>query len=229
MRILHVARPGLAKADIPNISNPDAFYGLYYQPQNITIVLVGDFKPDDAEAMVLRYFGRIPAGTARRRVTTREPDQAAEKRMYAEAETNPQVDILWKTVAFQHRDSYPLDVLSCSSAAAPDAFTRVSSSAGRDRDVCPAGFTQMGRSVQHRRRGQKDGKTPEDVEQGIYAELERLKNEWCPPRNSKVKNQFAAFEYRKLSANFRFSCRSSQNEAPGTGVRSTRPARSWRR
>jgi hypothetical protein len=32
--------------------------------------------------------------------------------MYAEAETNPQVDIQWHTVAFGHRDSYPLSILA---------------------------------------------------------------------------------------------------------------------
>ncbi len=32
--------------------------------------------------------------------------------MYAEAETNPQVDINWHTVPFGHRDSYALEVLA---------------------------------------------------------------------------------------------------------------------
>ena len=32
--------------------------------------------------------------------------------MYAEAETNPQVDILWHTVPFGHRDVYPLNILA---------------------------------------------------------------------------------------------------------------------
>ena len=52
-------------SDIPAISKKqaDEFYALYYQPQNITLVLVGDFKPDDAEALVTRYFGRIPRGS----------------------------------------------------------------------------------------------------------------------------------------------------------------------
>ncbi|MCW5559860.1 MAG: insulinase family protein, partial [Verrucomicrobiae bacterium] len=101
-------------SDVANISKKEAddFYALYSQPQNITLILVGDFQPDNAEALVQRYFGRIPAGTQPPpEIITREPEQAAEKRMYAEAETNPQVDILWKTVPFRHKDSYPLDVL----------------------------------------------------------------------------------------------------------------------
>jgi hypothetical protein len=32
--------------------------------------------------------------------------------MNAEAEANPQVDILWHTVPFGHKDSYPLAILA---------------------------------------------------------------------------------------------------------------------
>jgi hypothetical protein len=41
------------------------------------------------------------------------------------------------------------------------------------------------------------------VEKAIYAELEKLKNEDVPEKElQKVKNQFAAYEYRKLRNNF---------------------------
>jgi predicted Zn-dependent peptidase len=49
----------------------------------------------------------------------------------------------------------------------------------------------------------KDGKTPAEVEAAIYEELDKLKNELVPAEElQKVKNQFAAGEYRKLSANY---------------------------
>jgi len=49
----------------------------------------------------------------------------------------------------------------------------------------------------------REGHSPERVEQAIYAELDKLKQEDVPERElQKVKNNFAAFEYRKLSANF---------------------------
>ena len=48
----------------------------------------------------------------------------------------------------------------------------------------------------------KEGHTPEEVEQGLYAELEKLKTEEVPAEElQKVKNNFAANEYRKLSSN----------------------------
>ncbi|MBI3874863.1 MAG: insulinase family protein [Verrucomicrobia bacterium] len=47
-----------------------------------------------------------------------------------------------------------------------------------------------------------DGHTPEEVEQGLYAELDKLKNADVPVDElQKVKNNFAAGEYRRLSGN----------------------------
>ena len=207
-------------SDIPNISkkDADAFYALYYQPQNITIVLVGDFKPDDAEAMVTRYFGRIPAGTQPPpEVTTREPEQPAEKRMYAEAETNPQVDILWKTVGFRHKDSYPLDILQL---LLSNRTGRLYKGLVLGREVATETYAQQDSrkwaGLFNAGGEAKDGKTPEDVEKAIYEEIDRIKNEPVPAEElQKVKNQFAAFEYRKLTANFPIFLQILQNEGAG--------------
>src|SRR5260370_42335914 len=85
---------------------------MFYWPQNITVILVGDFKPDAVEAMAKKYFTRIPHGKkSPPDVATLEVKHLAEKRMYAEADTNPQVDILWHTVPYGHKDSYALEIL----------------------------------------------------------------------------------------------------------------------
>jgi len=47
-----------------------------------------------------------------------------------------------------------------------------------------------------------EGHTPEAVEQAIYAELEQLKQADAPADElQKVKNNFAAYEYRRLTSN----------------------------
>ena len=49
----------------------------------------------------------------------------------------------------------------------------------------------------------KPGKTPEEVEQAIYKEIEKLQNEPIGERElQKVKNQFAAGNYRRLQSDF---------------------------
>lgn len=41
-----------------------SFYQLYYVPSNATMVIAGDFDPDETRQLVEQYFGTIPAGGA---------------------------------------------------------------------------------------------------------------------------------------------------------------------
>lgn len=193
-------------SDIPAISKKqaDEFYALYYAPQNITIILVGDFKADAALPVMREYFGRIPRGKAEAPdVVTLEVDQVAEKRMYAQAEANPEVEVHWHTVPWGHRDAYALNILA----------QILSTRTGRLYKGLVLG-KQVATEVQARPDQRKwagtfgiggearDPHTPEEVEQAIYTELDRLKNEDVPdPELQKVKNNFAAAEYRRLSSN----------------------------
>ena len=45
-------------------------------------------------------------------MVTEEIEQLAERRMTAQADTNPSVQIRWHTVPFAHRDVYALDVMN---------------------------------------------------------------------------------------------------------------------
>ncbi|HOX58917.1 MAG TPA: pitrilysin family protein [Candidatus Paceibacterota bacterium] len=207
-------------SDIPAISKAqaDEFYSTYYCPQNITLLLVGDFAPANAEALVRRYFERIPRGPRTPPdVVTLEVKQLAEKRMYAEAETNPQVDILWHTVPFRHRDSYALSILSellstrtgrlykglvLGSAIATEVWAQQASMKWE-------GYFNAGGEA-------KEGSKPEEVEQGIYSHIEKLKTEAVPPEElQKVKNNFAAAEYRRLSSNYPILMHLIRNDGEG--------------
>ena len=102
-------------SDLENITREqaDAYFATYYAPNNATLMLIGDFVPDDIMKLVRKYFERIPHGkTEPPDVITLEEKQHAEKRMLAEAEANPQTEIRYHTVAFKHPDSYALDVLA---------------------------------------------------------------------------------------------------------------------
>ncbi len=207
-------------SDIPSISKAqaDEFYSIYYAPQNITTILVGDFDPEEATKMAEKYFGRIPHGKKDAPdVVTLEVKQEAEKRMYAEAETNPQVDIIWHTVPFGHKDSYTLHVLA----------QILSTRTGRLYKGLILGkqiATETWAQPDHRKWAglfnaggeAKDGHTPEEVEQAIYNELEKLKKDDVPADElQKVKNNFAAGEYRKLSSNFPILHQLIQNDGEG--------------
>src|SRR6201993_3820789 len=75
-------------SDIPAISKAQAddFYSIFYAPQNITLILVGDLNLEQTETLAKKYFGRIPRGAKEAPdVVTMEVKQVAEKRMNAEA------------------------------------------------------------------------------------------------------------------------------------------------
>src|SRR5262249_29708822 len=152
----------------------DDFYAMYYAPQNITLVLVGDFKAEEVERLAQKYFGRIPRGPKDAPdVATLEVKQMAEKRMYAEAETNPQVDILWHTVPFGHKDSYPLQILAqILSTRTGRLYKALVLGSGIATDVYAvqesqkwAGFFNAGGEV-------REGHTPAELEQGIYDNID---------------------------------------------------------
>ena len=91
----------------------DEFFSTYYAPNNLSAILVGNVDIAEARRQAERYFGRIPRGdVAPPDVVTLEMEQLAEKRMVAECDCPPQLNILYHTAPFGHRDDYVLDVFS---------------------------------------------------------------------------------------------------------------------
>ena len=107
--------PGLGwPSDAAAITVQDAerHFHAHYGPANLTAVLVGDLDRPRIAALARRYFGRLPAAPEPRRTPTTEPEQQAEKRMYATVEGPPQLLVRYHTVPFLHPDSYALEVLA---------------------------------------------------------------------------------------------------------------------
>ena len=193
-------------SDITAISKKqaDAFYGTYYMPQNLTLVLVGNFKSKPALALAEKYFGRLKKGEGLPPdVVTLEQPQKAEKRFYAEAETNPNVDIYWHTPAFGHKDTYPLSVLAQVLSTRTGRLHKelvLGKKLATDTWAWQgarkyAGEFNMGAEI-------TEGNTPEMAEQEIYRLIEQIKTKPVPAKElQKVKNNFAAAEYRRLSSN----------------------------
>ncbi len=193
-------------SDIPSITKKQAddFYATYYAPNNLTAVLVGDFDPKQATELAEKYLGRIPRGTnAVPDIVTLEMKQPAEKRMNAEAEANPQVDILWHTVPFAHKNSYALEILAeILSERTGRLYKGLVLGSGVASDVSAEQNSQKWAGSFNISGEAADGHTPAEVEQGIYAELEKLKHNEIPAEElQKVKNQFSVSEFRKLETN----------------------------
>jgi predicted Zn-dependent peptidase len=207
-------------SDIPSITKAqaDEFYATYYSPQNITLILVGDFKADQAEQLARNYFERIPRGKKDPPdIVTMEVRQVAEKRMNAEAETNPQTDILWRTVPFGHKDSYALEILAqILSTRTGRLYKSLVLGDGVATDVFADQVSQKWAGYFNAGGEAREGRTPEQVEQGIHEAIEKLKRDEVPPEElQKVKNNFAAAEYRRLTSNFPILINLVMNEGNG--------------
>ena len=194
-------------SDLEGITRDEAlgFFDVYYAPNNLAAALVGDFDPDEAIALAERYFGRLERGSRTpEEPRTREMPQLAESRMVAYADTNPQVAIRYHTVRDGHVDEPALVVLGqllngrtgrLYKALVEEQEVATRASGGQ------AGFSFEG--MFELRGTARQGRTPEEVEQAIYGELERLKTEPVDDRElQKVKNQNAAGNFRGLQGNF---------------------------
>ena len=91
----------------------DEFFATYYAPNNLSAVLVGNFDPAEVRELAERYFGRLArAERPAPDVVTLEAEQLAEKRMSAECDCQPQLQVRYHAVPFGHGDGYALDVVA---------------------------------------------------------------------------------------------------------------------
>jgi predicted Zn-dependent peptidase len=188
-------------SDVIHVTRKQAneFFATYYAPNNITAILVGNFKSDNAIALMEKYFGRIPTNSKGvPEIVTEELVQPAERRMIGQAQTMPYISIQFSAVPEVHVDAPALEVLSGVFTGGTGSWT------GR-----PSG--RLGRSLVLEQQaaiqaygyfwGQKlggafmfrvapvPGTSPETIEPLIYAEIDKIVKEGITDEElARVKN-----------------------------------------
>jgi len=96
------------------VANVQAFFDLYYAPNNATLVVTGDVTPAVVRRLVTEYFGSIPRGaTAPSAVTCGEGGAAGRvERVTDKNATLPAVLSAVRTVPPSHADHPALELLS---------------------------------------------------------------------------------------------------------------------
>ena len=185
------------------------YYALYYQPSNLVGVIVGDFNPAEIKPVIESYFNRIPAGSKPAPpVVTMEMKQLAEKRMNAECDCTPQVEVRYHTVPFNHKDSFALQMMASVLNGRTGRLYKTLIEENSVATSANASAFQFGGPAKYASfftfSGESRGETtPQQVEQAWYAELDRLQQDLVPEHElQKVKNQAAADAYRALQSNF---------------------------
>lgn len=194
-------------SEVESITAQDVrdFYKIYYAPNNARLVLVGDFDSNKVVELAKQYFGRIPRGsTPPAPIITEEPKPIAERRLNGEADTNPSLSIRYHTVAMGHTDEAALDVLAQLLSGKTGRLykrlvTKEEAAMGQpfasNGSRKYAGYFEINVTV-------KEGKTPEQVEQMVLEEIDKLREgEITDYELQKVKNQVLTASVQRLRSN----------------------------
>jgi zinc protease len=175
--------------DLENMTAADAreWYNTWYAPNNATLVVVGDVKAADVVKLAKQHFGKLKAKKLPARKPQVEPPQMGERRLVVKApgklpylamgfHTPTLVD---KPNAEQAWEPYALDVLA--GVMSGNDSARLNQKLVRETSVAidvGAGYdsTSRGRESLFELVGTPaEGKTVQDIEVALIAEIERIK------------------------------------------------------
>ena len=186
-------------SDMPAWTREDMvqFYKSYYLPNNAVLIVAGKFKTAELLPKIAALFGSIPKGPEPPKVITVEPPQVGERRALVNREAElPIYFALFHTPMLTHPDAFPLQVLAYLLGGGESARfyhalgyeKQLVSFAGADYNPLRIDPYTFGFSA-----GPLPGKTVEDVEPLLYAEVDRLIKEPIADRElQKAKNQVAS-------------------------------------
>ncbi len=180
------------------------YFETFYQPANLTGVIVGDFDVDEAKQLIDSYFGRIEnkRPQAEPLVTFSVP-LLGEIRFAGECDCQDQVEVRYRSVPFGHPDEAVFDVMA----------DLLNGRTGRlYKELVEEQGIAAGAGASHRSQlyagsfsfnARPKGNTElAELEEAWYMELDRLKTELVDERElQKVKNQQAADNFRGLQDN----------------------------
>ena len=195
-------------SDLNSFSATDAinFFNKYYVPSNMVVTVVGDVKAAQIMPIIEKYFGRIPARPQPDERTTTEPPQGAERRVVLRELAQPLY------LEGYHRPDYhsPDDVVydAIVDLMSSGRTSRLYRSLVRDKKIASysAGFGDMPGDKYPHLVGfygvPLPGHKPEEMEEAIRVEVDRLKNEDITDDELKmIKTRFKANLIRSLGSN----------------------------
>jgi len=154
-----------------------AYYRKHYQPNNAVLVLTGDFSTAQVLDEAAKRFGGIPSGPVAVQPVITEPEQKGEKRIVVRWRSKvPRIAIAFHAPAIADSDSYALQILGIVLSEGKSSrlyqrlvereqtVTFVSADYGESKDPTLFNIRAEGRGDH----------TAEEIEAGIYDELERI-------------------------------------------------------
>jgi predicted Zn-dependent peptidase len=157
------------------------FFRVYYAPNNVVLVVVGDIEPRDVLVKVKKYFGDIPRQPAPPAVNNTEPDHEKERRKTLEDQLArlPRYQAAYNTLPGNTPDSYALQVLA--SILSTGRSSRFYQHLVRDKQLAVNAFafapSRRGPGLFFVAATPRPGVKVEDLEKAVDEEIEAVKKD----------------------------------------------------
>jgi predicted Zn-dependent peptidase len=187
-------------------SEAEAFFSEYYGTNNLTVAIVGDVNPQEIRNLAERYFSQLPSEPKPDPVETVEPTQLGQRRVVVEDPAQPFVLIGYHKPSINHPDNAVFDAIT--DIVGVGRTSRLYKSLVKEKKIAVAasGFPGMP--------GDKypslflfyavpaRGRSNQECEEAIYAEIDKLKTELVSPEElAKAKTRSRAALIRQLASN----------------------------
>lgn len=157
------------------------FYETHYITSRMTITIVGKHDPVESIKTLEKYFGKLPVKKEPQPVAVKEPEQNGERRVEVFFEANPYLLMGWHKPTVPAREDYVFDVIS--SLLSDGKSSRLYKNLVLDRGI--AASVQSWNGFPGARFDNlfviaaepKYPHTTGEVENAVYAEIERLQND----------------------------------------------------
>jgi zinc protease len=200
-------------SDLESMTAADAqaWYDAWYSPSNAMLVVAGDVDPEAVWALAQRTYGTIPARALPARKPQIEPPQRGLRRIEVKAPAeNPYVAMAFRVPKLEavdgDREPYALELLgSLLDGGDSTRFTRNVVRGSRVANRAGAGYdmTQRGPALFVLDGTPAQGRTTQDVERALRAEIERIAKEGVPQAElDRVKVQYVAGQVYKRDSVF---------------------------
>ncbi|MDQ2922016.1 MAG: insulinase family protein, partial [Acidobacteriota bacterium] len=171
------------------------FFRRYYTPRNASLSIAGDFNPVEARRLVEKHFGKISSGPAVTRPNPPQPKLTESKEIVMQDRvTLPRIYLVWPTIPAYDKDEPATDALA--NILGGGKSSRLHKTLVYDRQIAQDVFANNGTQEIAGRfqivATARPGKTLEELESAINAEVERIKKEG--PTSEEVERSYNATE-----------------------------------
>lgn len=192
-------RPGIgniAELDASKLLEVRAFHSTFYRPDNATLVVVGDFQPNELNDWVKKYFGAIKKPLEKiPRVTTREPPRKEDRKVveYSAKAPLPAIAVTWLAPSIRSDDAPALqlagEILSGGDSSRLYQSLVYTQQIAQQASFNPDLNEDLG--LLTIRMILASGKSPDEAEKALTAQLDKILQDGVTPAElEKARNRF---------------------------------------